>query len=182
MLISMMPILAAVKIGRRGRSDFNQQKGRKMAFELIRNVGGGSSGQTLAPEGARISSRVMGKRGGAVEKTRFIKIEVGAMVAKTIGLSLEKHKVKLLSGTGNDVGKVAISPDNAEGDFPCKRAASGAYVITINERAAMGLFSLVFETIHVDKAEIVRIPSVPHTAVLEVPAMFPKRAERPNGA
>ena len=114
-----------------------------MAFETIDCIGAASAASTKVPEdGVCVTARKLGQRGGG--HARYLRLVVGAALAKAISLQQEHHTLRLLLGTGPDAGKLQISVDNAGGTFVAKRDKQGRYVITINAATADGLFAMEF--------------------------------------
>lgn len=116
-----------------------------MAFEEIERVGPVTGLNAVPPDGLRVSARRLGGRGGGGE-VRYIKLDLGAQLARRLSLTQERHNLKLAFGTGEDAGKIMLSVDNADGRFVAARNKHGSYAATINAASADGLFSLSFPT------------------------------------
>ena len=129
-----------------------------MAFNIIENITKSSSaGQTIPVAGVKVTARKLtraAKMGGG--EVRFIRIEIGALLATAISLVDADRNVHVLFGTDCDAGKLAISVDNVAGDFKAKRNKSGGYALTISQASADGLFALEFPTFTIDKCEAIR--------------------------
>lgn len=115
-----------------------------MAFEEIACVSPAKAGgKKSPPNGVAVTARKLGTRSG--KQIHYIRIEIGAVLARGIALTQDNHRLRLLFGTGSDAGKVQVSVDNAAGKFAAKRTRSGSYVITINAATADGRFALTFD-------------------------------------
>lgn len=117
-----------------------------MPFEDIECVKPVAASALAVPDdGVRVAARVMGnRRGEKVNLHRYIRIGIGAKLAKAISLVQPECRVRLLFGTGSDAGFVQVSVDNTAGKFLAKRGKKGDYVLTVNAATADGLFSLDF--------------------------------------
>lgn len=71
-------------------------------------------------------------------------------------MTLPVQRLRLLFGTGEDAGKVRVSPDQAGGLFTAKRDKRGNYALTINEATAEGLFALDFPAFTEERIEPLR--------------------------
>lgn len=129
-----------------------------MAFEDIECVNPASTGKNKVPaKGVAISVRSLGiapSRGGEIRS--YIKLIIGADLARGISLTQEEHRLRLLFGTGEDAGMVRVSVDNQSGKFLAKRNKQGQYGVTINRATADGLFSLSFPPFTDEPCEALR--------------------------
>lgn len=127
-----------------------------MAFEEIKCVKpSAAKARAVSPNGIAVTSRVVGNRGGVV--SRYIKLTIGAVLARGIGMTREEHQVRLLFGSGADEGKVrVVGPLNPGGPFKARQGKSGVYTLTINQRSAEGRFALDFPAFAIDRIEAVR--------------------------
>ncbi|WP_156428096.1 hypothetical protein [Novosphingobium sp. FSW06-99] len=75
---------------------------------------------------------------------RFIRITIGAKLARSISLTQPEQRLRLAFGTDADAGKVQVTADNEIGKFRAARDKAGNYGFTINAATADGLFSLEF--------------------------------------
>lgn len=126
-----------------------------MAFENIDCIKPTVAANPIPTDGVRVSSRKLRLK-KQNRDARFIKIVIGASLARSLSLHQEDHNVRLLFGTGNDAGKIQISVDNTTGKFYAKRAKNGNYSLTINEATADGLFALEFEPFDRRNLEAIR--------------------------
>lgn len=128
-----------------------------MAFEVIENCKKVYSKATTPESGVKVTSRKMSraaKFGGGVYQ--FIRVAIGAKIARSISLTQENHNIRLAFGTDADAGKIQVSVDNAEGGFPARRDKGGNYSLTINKDTADGLFALEFPEFTVAHCEAIR--------------------------
>lgn len=128
-----------------------------MGFEVIENCKKVYTKAAPPENGVRVTARSLnrgGRFGGVV--TRFIKITIGAKIARAISLTQPKHSLSLAFGTDVDAGKIQVSVDNSNGDFAASRDKSGNYGLTINSDTADGLFALEFPEFIIDHIEAIR--------------------------
>lgn len=128
-----------------------------MAFEVIENCKKVYKKTAVSEMGVRVAARAVSRAarvGGG--HARYIKVTIGAKLARAISLTQEKHNVRLAFGTEADAGKIHVSVDNATGGFPSKRDKSGNYSLTINKETADGLFALEFPEFAMDNIEAIR--------------------------
>ena len=129
-----------------------------MAFEDIECIRPAASGKPqVPPKGVAVSVRKLSaapRAGGGVR--RYIKLVIGAELARLISLTQPEHRLRLLFGTAEDAGKVRVTVDNTAGKFLSKRSKKGDYSLTINEATAAGLFSLEFDPFVDDRCEPIR--------------------------
>lgn len=126
-----------------------------MAFEDIECVKPAAASATKIPDdGVAVTARKMGNRNGA--ETRYIRIAIGAKLAKAISLTQPDHRLRLLFGTGSDAGHIQVSVDNAAGKFVAKRSKKGEYALTVNAATAEGLFALAFPAFARSRIEAIR--------------------------
>lgn len=128
-----------------------------MAFEIIENCKKIYAKASTPENGVRVTARKITRSerfgGGYIQ---FIRVVIGAKVARGISLTKEAHNIRLAFGTDADAGKIQVSVDNAEGGFPAKRDKAGNYSLTINKDTADGLFALEFPEFTVDHTEAIR--------------------------
>lgn len=96
----------------------------------------------VPPDGVAVTARKLRPRGG--KEVHYIRIAIGAKLAKAISLVQETCNLRLLFGTGSDAGLIRVSVDMATGKFVAKRTSKGDYVLTVNEATASGRFALSF--------------------------------------
>lgn len=115
-----------------------------MPFETIDNLKALSAQIAVFPDGVRVQARSLNlkKRGGG--QTRFIKVTVGASLAKKLVWREDAVRIDLAFGTGRDAGKIRASVNMSAGQFIAKRDKQGRYAFTINAASAEGLFALEF--------------------------------------
>lgn len=127
-----------------------------MAFEMIECLNAAKPPASKVPaSGIQACVRKLGSRAG--KEVRYIRLQIGAQLAKAVSLTAETQKVLLLFGSAEDAGKVRVAvPTTGVGGFAAKRDKSGNYVITINTASADGLFSLHFEDFRIERCEPIR--------------------------
>jgi hypothetical protein len=108
-----------------------------MAFTKLDNPKPGAPGAVGASQ-VRISAHA------AAHESRYIKVQVGAEVARKGSFTHPEHKCDILVGDGPDAGAVAIALNDSGGAFKAKRQKNGSYKLTIGATAARGKFSLTF--------------------------------------
>ena len=146
-----------------------------MAWDAIENKKPVNPNVAVPDMGVRIAARALNViRGGAPGATRYIRLTLGAGLAKKLSLLTDTVGVRLLFGTGGDAGKIAISVDATTGNFQAKRDKVGRYALTINAATARGRFALEFPAFNVTNVEAVRPENgQPPRAVIRVsPAML----------
>lgn len=113
-----------------------------MPFENIECVRPTSASAPSVPaDGVAVSSRRLKTK---TRESRYIRVVIGAKLAKAISLVQPECRLRLLFGTGSDAGFVQVSVDNTAGKFLAKRSKKGDYALTVNAATAEGLFSLDF--------------------------------------
>lgn len=122
-----------------------------MAFEDIERIGAPPKSD-VPDDGVRVSTRAAAARGVPV---RYIAIQIGGGLARSLVLRGEETTLKLQFGTDRDAGKIAISVDVNAGPFRAKRDKQGRYKLTINAASADGLFALDFPAFTVSPVEVV---------------------------
>lgn len=128
-----------------------------MAWDAIDNLKLGNPSVAVPDMGVRVAARALKlRKGGGTGVTRYIRVTLGAGLAKKLSMLTEAIGVRLLFGTGSDAGKIAISVDATTGNFLAKRDKAGRYALTINAASADGLFALDFPVFTVAAAEAVR--------------------------
>lgn len=123
-----------------------------MAFEDIECIAGTAPAQTVPSDGVRVSSR---KAAGRGSETRYIRVQIGAGLAKALCLLGEQTALRVQFGSGRDAGKVAVSVNVSSGAFAAKRDKQGRYAFTVNSRSADGLFALDFPAFTVSPVDLV---------------------------
>lgn len=106
---------------------------------------------TVPAEGVVVGPRMAG-RGDT--KTRYMAIGIGAKVAKALGFTFPEQSVSVRAGTGDDVGRIAIS-GNVAGKFRAKRQKAGHYLLTVSGNAIGGRYALDFEKFVIDAVRFV---------------------------
>lgn len=114
-----------------------------MPFEPIENVTARPVSPRVPEDGIRITARAVARRGGG-EEVRFIRLEIGKMLAKELAIVGDATSLALAFGSGNDAGKMRLAVDFTQGTFPATRNKLGGYGLSINARSADGLFALDF--------------------------------------
>jgi len=145
-----------------------------MAFEEIECVGASApKGGKVPADGVRVTARYLGSRGGE-GRTHYIRVQIGAGLAKGIALAREEHGLRVLFGTDEDAGKIRVSVDNEAGKFRAKRDKAGNFSFTINAATADGLFSLTFPEFSEARIEAIRPANgqPPHFVFRAHPAML----------
>ncbi|MGL5446569.1 MAG: hypothetical protein ACRDBL_04590 [Rhabdaerophilum sp.] len=120
-----------------------------MPFETIENLKALSAQISVFPDGVRVQARTAGRtrRGGG--QTRFIKVTVGAQLARKLVWRDEVVRIDLAFGSGRDAGKIRASVNLSAGQFVARRDRQGRYVFTINAATADGLFALTFPDFYI---------------------------------
>lgn len=118
-----------------------------MSWTSIARQGAGPTNATPA-DGVRVYRHRItrqGKEGG------FIAIAIGADLARGLGFSAYRQPVRLMLGSDNDAGKIAIVADPT-GPFAAtanhlgkKAGRAPSYRIAINRQSAEGLFAFDFK-------------------------------------
>lgn len=134
-----------------------------MPFETIENLKALSSQIGVFPDGIRVQSRGLKTRGGG--QTRFIKVIVGAQLARKLVWRDEAVRIDLAFGSGRDAGKIRASVNVSAGQFIAKRDKQGRYVFTINAASADGLFALDFPEFDIPSLEPVSAMNTPPALV-----------------
>lgn len=131
-----------------------------MTWEPISNIAPPKAA-AVPPKGVAVSVRGLGLKGGG--KVRYIRMAIGPALAKSLCLVTPDIGLRLSLGGGEHAGQIALSVDNAHGNFRARRSKDGGYVLTINAASADGLFSLDFPPFAAD-ATIVHARDVPPMA------------------
>lgn len=129
-----------------------------MAFEDIECVNPAPQGAGRIPKhGVAVRVHQLGRPvragGGYV---CYIRLSIGADLARAISLTQPQHQVRLLFGTEADAGKIRVSVDGEAGKFLAKRDKAGNYALSINAGTAEGLFSLGFPRFADERCEAIR--------------------------
>lgn len=126
-----------------------------MAFEDIDNLAPPKAA-AIPPAGVRVSSRGLNIKRGGVDRgaVRFIRIFIGAQLARGLGLTSDLVMLRLSFGSDADAGKIMIAAPAGGGDFPARRDKGGSYALTINATTADGLFALDFPAFVVEKLTV----------------------------
>jgi hypothetical protein len=127
-----------------------------MAWDSIENLKPKPLNAAVPDSGVRVTARALKSRKDGAAPTRYICVTLGAGLAKKLSLLNETAGVRLLFGTGGDVGKIAISVDATTGNFQAKRDKAGRYTLTINAATAVNRFSLDFPAFTVPSVEALR--------------------------
>ncbi|WP_232494935.1 hypothetical protein [Novosphingobium kaempferiae] len=126
-----------------------------MAFEIIECVNPPKAGvPKVPPMGVQVSARKLGSRSG--KDVRYIRVQIGAKLAKQVSLASDKQKVILLFGKAEDAGKIRVAVPANGGNFTASRDKAGNYAVTLNAATADGLFALDFPTFAIEKCEALR--------------------------
>lgn len=112
-------------------------------------------GGKVPADGLRVSSRALGSRGGGAH-TRYIRVQIGPVLAKGIGLGKDEHGLRVLFGRDEDAGKIRVSVDNEAGKFRARRDKAGGYSFIINAATADGLFAMTFPEFSEERVEAIR--------------------------
>lgn len=102
---------------------------------------------------------------GGEGATRYIRVQIGAVLAKKLCLQGDLTRLRLQFGTGSDAGKIAASVDVTNGGFEAKKDKQGRYALTINQRTADGLFALDFPAFTVSPVDVIEKDRTPPVAV-----------------
>lgn len=144
-----------------------------MPFSAIENLRPVTSTSQSCPiDGVAIRARAMTARGGK-SVSRYLQINIGAMLAERLCLRGDRVRVAISVGDGNDQGKLGIAVNATEGGFVAKRAKSGNWAVTINQPSCEGLFSLDVPPHTRAGVKVVEAIRMPPMAVFEPdPALF----------
>jgi hypothetical protein len=137
-----------------------------MAFEKIDNLAKVAAQIGVFPDGVRVEARTMIRRGGG-GATRYIKVTVGAQLARKLVWREENQRIDLAFGTDRDAGKIRASVNASSGQFMAKRDKQGRFAFTINQPTADGLFALEFPTFDIRQVEPVCAINTPPALVFE---------------
>lgn len=137
-----------------------------MSWEPISNIAPAKAA-LVPPKGVGVSVRTLGTRGGG--KIRYIRMVIGPALAKSLCLVTPEIGMRLSLGGGEHAGQIALSVDNAKGNFRAKRGKDGGYVLTVNALSAEGLFSLSFAPFAVE-VTVIHASNVPPLAAFKAPA------------
>lgn len=135
-----------------------------MPFETIDNLAKLASQTAAFPYGIRVESRAVALRNGGGQ-ARYIKVTVGAQLAKQLVWRAENQRIDLAFGTGRDAGKIRASVNASAGQFMARRDKQGRYAFTINAATANGLFALDFPAFDIERVEPVCERNVPPALV-----------------
>lgn len=137
-----------------------------MPFEVIDNVAKVASQIGCFPDGVRVEPRKLTRRGGTGH-TSYIKVTVGAQLAKKLVWRNEAQRIDLAFGTGRDAGKIRASVNISAGQFIARRDRQGRFVFTINAATADGLFALDFPAFDIEHVEPVCETNTPPALVFK---------------
>lgn len=104
---------------------------------------------SLALDAVRVSWRVVSNGG-------YINIQIGADIARQLGLTEDRHPVRLMVGSDNNAGKLAIASDKG-GEYEARRMGKaggrGCYAIAVPKAAG---FASGFPVFTRDRLEVVK--------------------------
>lgn len=135
-----------------------------MPFETLENLQAATA-DAIPEDGVKIGTRAALGRGKYA--TRYIKIQIGAKLAKKLVLTGESVPVEVAFGSGSDTGKIRVSVDVKNGQFTAKRDKSSRYSFTINRKTADGLFSVNFPAFTITDIEPEYDPGKPPAMIIE---------------
>ncbi len=138
-----------------------------MAFEEIDCVSPVMPLDGVPRDGIRFLPRKLGSRRNPGEFTRYIELTIGKGLATRLHLQGERSAMRLLFGTGEDAGKIAMTVDRTAGKFVVKARKNGTWTVTINAATADGLFALDFPAFCVEP-ELAALPGKPTFATCQV--------------
>lgn len=127
-----------------------------MAFNEIENLAKRKPDK-VPPAGLRVSARSLNVKRGGVDRSmvRFIKINIGADLARRLGMTDARVGLFLAFGSDADAGQIQIAaPSPPGGCFSATRDARGGYALTINAATADGLFALDFPAFTIDRVSV----------------------------
>lgn len=137
-----------------------------MTWETIENVKPTNPGGPPA-DGVVITLRKVGR---GASRAGYYAIRVGVALAKKVGLGTDIESVRIMSGTGTDVGKIAVVTD-AAGTFKARRQKNGCYLLPVSSVAARGLFAPDFAPLTVSRCEAIKpLTGQPPMFVIKLPA------------
>jgi len=85
----------------------------------------------------------------------YIAICIGKDLARAVKFAVPLQKVRLMFGTGEDAGKIAVAADEA-GRFEARAQKNGSYTLSVNPASAEGLFRLDFPAFKEERCEALR--------------------------
>lgn len=135
-----------------------------MAFEEIEWIGQPVAIDALSPNGVRVRPRAFKTKHGT---KHWIEINLGKSLATKLSLLGDESGLRLMVGTGEDAGKLSLTPDQG-GRFKAKRCKSGSYRVAINAASAEGLFALGFDAFAVIDVEVLAPPGKGKFAVFAI--------------
>lgn len=130
-----------------------------MAFAEIECVNPVANLDAVPPAGVRVRSRALGGRHGG--KVRYIEMTLGRALAAKLKLSGDKAGCRLLFGSDEDAGKIALNVDMTLGKFRARKLKNETWGLTINAATAEGLFSLDFPPFAVITPEVLAPAGLP---------------------
>lgn len=144
-----------------------------MSWEPITNMSQPSNKVPKVPiDGVAVQARKLNVSRGAKKTVRFIKILIGAGLAKKLCLIGDETRLRLSLGAGKYAGNVSMAVDVKAGSFPARKGRDGNYVLTINEASAAGLFSLDFPAFTALASPVVPPPAGPPMLAFAAGAML----------
>ncbi len=147
-----------------------------MAYEILPNPSKNKKPNHDFSSGVRIQGRQMKSRiNGNVSK--YIQITLGKQLASSLIMTMPHHNLILQFGTGEDAGKLAITLDNQQGQYPSKRSKNGQYSVSIPAAVAQGRMLLEFNTIYQSEVTMLRAENKPRILILDISAICIKGAD-----
>ena len=139
-----------------------------MGYSVLIN----KTAMTGAPDfakGVKVASRKMTATKNGRAGSEYIQLTIGKLLAAGLHLSLERHKLTLMFGNGEEFGELAMTVDNERGMFAAKRNKQGQYLLSISKETAAGLLHLEFDSFYREKVDLVKIdPAKPVFAIVDI--------------
>jgi hypothetical protein len=137
-----------------------------MGFERLTNYKPEKPGTVDISNGSRLQWRSFTRKG---KTTSFAVLVIGKDVAPRLALQLPNHKMHLMFGRDEDKGRLAITVDNADGEFLAKRTKRKEYYITIPVKSVEGRLKPGFATLANPVIEICKLdPSKPVFGIIDI--------------
>lgn len=138
-----------------------------MPFEPIENVSRATALPRTPADGIRFTRAVSRRNGGP--PVRYIRLEIGAGLARQLAITGEHSALALAIGSGSDAGRMRLGVDFSGGTFPAKRTKTGGYAFTINAASADGLFTATFTPVTVCGLEATAVAGKAPWVIFDLP-------------
>ncbi|WP_336958729.1 hypothetical protein [Sphingobium aquiterrae] len=139
-----------------------------MAWNNIERVGPAGKAK-VRDDGMRVSWRPVTKKGH--NDGGYILIAIGATLAQQLGMVEPEHPIRLLLGSENDAGKMALQVDKG-GTFIARGKPGGQYRIAIGPRSAAGRFATHFPEFERGPVEVLKPQNGPRYCAILLTSAF----------